>query len=619
MPVKSRLSFRELLSAAFLLTGFILLLCLVYSCHAGKSGFHAFVQDLYEREMTSNTLSLHYGLANPEAFGIEEYDVTLPTYVPGSAPLRADSLSETLGKLTALDRSRLTDQEAYACECLERELLLARATADYPYYSDPLSPSFGIQGQLPILLAEYAFRSRRDVDEYLELLGQTWELYDSMLIYEKERAAYGLPLFLSSLKKTEEQCDTIVTSESLQSGEHFLQSSFRERLNALSASIGLTKEEQLQYESQNDAMLEKVFLPACRHLKEGLRDLESLATPDVYGLAHLPSGKEYYACLLAEETGSGKSPEEARALLLQMLSSETQALSNISKASPESLRALKAGSHEGLGFTDASVIIEDLKLRMDGDYPTLEALAFPGSQAATVPALPSAVVKTVMPGMQDFLAPAFYLTTPMDDVSQNVIYVNPKSTPNGLELYTTLAHEGYPGHLYQNACTAARLMSMESDDARKIRHLIGCSGYVEGWALYVEQRAYDQAASILAGRGRKTDSACILLEKHQRSFMLCLYSLLDVMIHYDGASKEDAARFLSTFGIRDEEGVSAIYDYICLAPGNYLKYYLGYLEILELREQAKKLWKSEDSDLRFHQFLLSEGPADFVTLKGRLR
>ena len=76
------------------------------------------------------------------------------------------------------------------------------------------------------------------------------------------------------------------------------------------------------------------------------------------------------------------------------------------------------------------------------------------------------------------------------------------------------------------------------------------------------------------------------------------------------------------------ETVYQIYQAVIQDPGNYLKYYLGYLEILELKKQAAVLW-SEPNQMtavyddtaflyRFHSFLLQNGPADYRTLAKRL-
>ena len=130
--------------------------------------------------------------------------------------------------------------------------------------------------------------------------------------------------------------------------------------------------------------------------------------------------------------------------------------------------------------------------------------------------------------------------------------------------------------------------------------------------------AYDYAAKLLREQKLDTDAVIAELEKHNRSMQLCLYSMLDIMIHYEGASYNQIAKILEGFGITDSNSCRAIYTYIAQEPCNYLKYYLGYLEILSLQEKAKELWGEEYSDYRFHCFYLDCGPSDFLSLQEEL-
>ena len=612
MKKRSRLTLRELLLACCLLAAFTLLMCTFYPERLEKKAFQDFSKTLYEQEMTANPISLHYSLADPEAFGLQSRGIPMPVYAPGSELSRAASVEEVLKDLRRLKTKHLPAEDRFACACLERSLNLSLQIARFPYYSDPLVPSGGMQSQLPILLSEYAFRTCEDVEEYLRILSQTGEFLSSLLTYERERAASGVLPALSALRDVEKECDEIVTLEALRSGGHFLQTSFQERLSELAGRESISKEAQTAYVIKNDEILKSVIYPAFQDLKHGLRALEAQAKEDRAGLASLPGGKSYYASLLASETGSAKTPEEVRTLLEKTLIREWEAITNLSRAYPECAAVLRSGRHSELGFSDVSVILEDLKQRMQKDFPALCFKDSTDGKAITGASLPDALVKTVSEELSPYCAPAFYLTSPLDDISDNVIYANPKSSPDGLELYVTLAHEGYPGHLYQNAFAATHFLSMEDS---RLRQLLGCGGYLEGWATYAESLAYNYAADVLTQQGRREDAICAILEKHNRSLQLCLYSLLDVKIHYDGATLEDLSAFLATFGVRDAATLQSIRDYICDHPCNYLKYYLGHLEILELKEEAKRLWGDNYQDLRFHSFLLENGPADFENLR----
>ena len=600
---KGRMSAWQLLVCCGLLAAVTLFLCLLFSLRKKEDGFGEFCQRLFVREMTANTIGLHYSLAHPERFGIKEYPVTLPIYEPGSELRASDGLMALWAEFQALPTESLSEEDQYACDCLKRELLLSIALADFPYYGDPLSPVQGMQGELPILLSEYAFREAKDVEEYLMLLSQTGEYFTSLLQYETEKCEAGLSPSAESLLQAAEECDTIVTLSQLEQGQSLFQTSFQERLDGLSGAASLSPEEKQAFLSRNNAILAGIVLPAFQELKAGLIKLSHTAPKDPVALSSLPRGREYYRLLLASVTGSSKTPEEVRSLLERTLVQETEAIRQLTASYPGCLASLKTGSYEDLGFSDASVILSDLEARMKGIYPDL-------------PEQCSVTVKSVSPGLQSFCAPAFYLTSPLDEVTDNVIYVNPAATPSGLELYVTLAHEGYPGHLYQNAYSAANLLSLSNN---RLRQLTGCGGYLEGWALYVEQNAYDDASKLLVSQGRAADAVCVQIAKHERSLRLCLCALFDLMIHYDGAEIKDLTDVLSAFGAKQGADLAPLYAYICAAPCNYMKYYLGYLELLKLKEEARQLWAESYDDLRFHEFFLTWGPADFVSLENKLK
>ena len=319
----------------------------------------------------------------------------------------------------------------------------------------------------------------------------------------------------------------------------------------------------------------------------------------VYGLAALPEGKAYYQELLISQTGSYRSVEEIRQLLTAQFSREYEAVKKLAAEHPELLQYYTRETAPGFPYREASQMLLDLKQRMAEDFPPI-----PGGAV-------DVHVKAVSDSLADYCAPAFYLTAPLDDTASNTIYINRQKTPDGLELYTTLAHEGYPGHLYQ---TVYHNRSSLAAGERPARELLWYGGYQEGWALYVEFLSYQYAAELLRENGQETAALAAALEARNRSLQLCLYCVCDVLIHYEGASYSQIAKVLSGFGITDSTSMKAIYNYIVQTPCNYLKYYLGYLEILSLQEEAKELWGAEYTDYRFHSFFLDCGPADFASL-----
>lgn len=605
----------SILTGMAALTGIALFL----TCYRrDEKKYEEITSDLFREEMLASTLNMHYTLAYPANFGIEEYEVLLPCYETGSYLRTQASTENILTSLRHVNPGKLSDADAYSYKLLTRSLQNTLALNSCPYYEEPLSPSSGMQSQLPILLAEYTFRCRQDVTDYLALLEQTDEYLASLLCYEQEKTAAGMPMPASSIKDVIAQCDTIVTKEDLELGTHFLQSTFRERLQTLCDSGELTISEAEGLIAQNNRLLTTVVQPAYEALADGLFLLEQEAVP-LTGLAAKPGGAEYYQYLLRSETGSYRDMEDIRALLVEAFSQEYESSRALSAQTPGLTEYLSANEELNFPYLSAEDMLQDLQKRMQRDFPALPPETSRGQNTYSTDFArkhyPAVTVKRVSPSLENYCAPAFYLTAPLDDTDNNVIYINEKDSPCGLELYTTLAHEGYPGHLYQTVYSNRTSLALNENP---VRELLWYGGYLEGWALYAEFLSYDYAAELMQEQNRPMDAAYIELEKHNRSLQLCLYSLLDIMIHYDNASLSQVAGVLQNFGITKSSSVNAIYSYIAEEPCNYLKYYLGYLEILALRENAQTLWKDAYTDYTFHKFYLDCGPSDFTSLSERL-
>ncbi len=605
MKKRAPLSIRQLLLASCILTIFLGMTALLFSYKRDEKLFNSLSSRLFEEEMTASTLNMHYTIAHPENFGIHDYKPMLPLYRT-NGNLQSQAAAENfLAALDDIRSERLSESDAYTYTLLMRNLENSYQKNKYTYYNEPLSPSSGMQTQLPILLAEYAFRSRQDVADYLSLLDQTDEYFASLLLFEQEKAANGLLMPASSLDKVIRQCNSILTEQSLAEGAHFLQTTFAERLVPLKEQGKLTAEEVSSLIQLNHQLLCKSMLPAYQSLAEGLSTLKDDSTT-LSGLAARPEGQEYYKYLWASETGSFRSIEEAKELLTAQLEQELAAIRDLSAQYPDAIRSQALREEGWFPYRDAAVMLADLQERMQEDFPSLP------SYSSNMPGL---TVKVVDQNLQNYCAPAFYLTAPLDDTDNNVIYINPKSTPTGLELYTTLAHEGYPGHLYQTVYSNRTCLE---NDENPLRQLLYYGGYVEGWALYVEFISYDYASELMRELGRSQDAVAIQFEKHSRSLQLCLYSLLDIMIHYENASYQQIAQVLENFGIGEASAATAIYSYIAEEPCNYPKYYFGYTEILELQKTARQQWGADYSDYEFHRFYLDCGPSDFTSLQERL-
>ena len=590
--------------------------------------------DLLDTELSGNTINLHYTLAYPENYGLSADPILPSSFTDGDT--RAQ-ITEWQRRLSRIDPQKLDPQDRYAYLLFDRFLALTLEGSDFTYYTDPLSPSSGMVSGLPVLLADYTFRIKKDVEDYLGILEQTGTYFDALIQYEQEKSSAGLFMSDTSADNVIEQCDSIMDPVLLSGGSHFLQQTFTERLDGLVSDKIITEEEKQQYIHKNDLLLTTVMAPAYERVGDAFLVLKGTGT-NPYGLCYYPEGKEYYAYLLAKATGSSRSIPEIRRLLEKDYQENFHALRNLIKAHPGLLKVSSedfslslnmqnsyCGHPEEPGNADlptspvatsdtlcqlSEAILDDLQEQMESDFPKLICISEDkdGHKNEVENNSISCQLKMVSPSMEAYSSPAYYLTPPIDDLQHNTIYLNESNITDDLTLYTTLAHEGYPGHLYQTVYSQSFL---NQQNASCIRSLLHYGGFVEGWAVYVENLSYGYAARLT-----KSEEAAAYIEacRLNRNLHLCLYSYMDIAIHYDGATPEQIGRFLENLGLGQHTNVETIYEYLVEEPCNYLKYYLGYLEFLSLKQQAVELWGTDYSDYRFHKFVLETGPSDFRSL-----
>lgn len=548
-------------------------LLLLSACGTEEPGdqnekFEEYTQEVFCNEVSSNTINLHYTLKNPEDYGITDYEVSLGSFEsdPDMIKVSAENMRQSLQEFSY---EGLDLQNRITFDILEYQVKSAEKNADYVLYEEPLGLVSGVQTQFPVVMSEYRFYDRQDVETYLELLEMTGEYFDSLIKFEREKADAGLFMADYALDTVLEQCRAF-----LDMGDgNYLYSTFADRIGDVKK---LTKEEKSNYIQDNALAVSDYVFPAYEKLISSLEELRGSGENEK-GLVNLPDGADYYELVVRRSTGSDRSVEEMEDLTRRQITDDLEAMEQVlGITTEEAQEAATSMTQDSAGLT--------LSKLQDGIKE-----AFPEAPDTALE------VKYVPEEMEEHLSPAFYMIPAIDNTGENVIYINRAHMNDDLTLFTTLAHEGYPGHLYQT-------IYYESTDPDPVRSVMDFGGYVEGWATYAEMGSY-----YLTPLSREQ---AVLLQKNS-SIILGLYALADMGIHYEGWSRMDTVAFFSNYGITDSETIERIYELIIGSPGNYLKYYIGYVEFLEL----KKDWAEEKgtgfSQKEFHEAVLKVGPAPF--------
>ena len=571
------MSNRPKFTAAIL--AFFLIICFTFSwlfshVFSENARFENFAESIFEKEVSGNALNLHYSLAYPEKQGISRTRATLGTIHPNNEKASAQC-QEYVKKLKNFSQSKLSTSNRLTLDLLLLYYHTEASLGDNYLLEEPLSPSLGIQAQLPVLLAEYSFYTNQDITDYLNLLCSTKEYFQSILAFEQTKSDAGFFMCDETLERIQDQCRAFIQNPD----SNYMLEIFSQKLKAYGK---LSEKDQEQLNLTHKQILKEKVLPAYQTLIEGLEQLLGTGK-NTGGLVNFSGGKEYYQYLLKSQVGIYIPVEKLEKRLTQQLSTDSQEISELLKQHPQLLTLLN--EKMDLPDMEPTRVMELLEKNIQQDFPSTASVDFE--------------IRSVHKSMEEFLSPAFYLTPPMDTGAPNVIYINHGRQISNLELFTTLAHEGFPGHLYQTVYFGRQSPS-------HIRYLIDYSGYVEGWATYAENMSYTWTGL--------DDNLARCLQLNQ-DITLALYGRIDLGIHYEGWTTDDVTEFLSDYGLDDDETVHSVFRAIVSDPASYLPYCIGYMEFKELRDDTEETMGDDFNLKEFHQCILNIGPCSFDVLE----
>ena len=577
--MKHLLKKHRMLSVGIFLAAVLSIIYAAILSPAGKStgSFSEFCTTLFREEMKSNTMNLHFTLKDPKAAGIDSYEITLGSLSGDSPHNQARQLKKLSEELKKYSHRSLKGKDRLTCRLLSDYISRQQNLAAYPYYDEPLTPSGGVTSQLPVLLAEYTFRNTRDIKDYLGLLSQMDTYFLGILDYEQKKADAGLFMSDEACLKVIEGCEVFTEHPD----DNFLIDTFSNRLNAMD---GLTDTQKNAYLKQHSKVLSDHVIPAYSQMIKGLTMLLGRGHNN-WGLCNFPEGKAYYEAVVSADTGCDDSVEDLFSQLAQARREDRTFCQNLLEKNP---KLASQSPKPDAALKEENAMLSRLQKEILTDFPA--------------PPQTDVEICHVDPALSEYLAPAFYITAPIDDISHNRIYINDAKNDTDIYYFTTLAHEGYPGHLYQTICTS-------SYGAPEVLSLLNYPGYTEGWATYTEMQSFYYA-------GLDQDLASLL--QHNQAATLSLYATADIGIHYFGWEKEKNAAFWSEYGVDDTATVKRITDLILEEPGNYLKYYVGYLKFRQMREQLA-LENKSFSVSAFHEAILRTGPSPFSVLEETVR
>lgn len=585
VPDRFTLPRRALYTAVFLLFSLFLLVGCSTSETDSDRQFDAFLDQCFREAVSCDAVTLHYTLSDPSSFGLS--GDTVPAFSDLSLKAGQEQCCRSaalLDRLKTFDPDSLDPDHAFLWQLLRQSLKADVEAGDYLLLQSPLGTN-GLPSRIPLTLSEYYFDDEEDVQTYLSLANQIPDLLTQILSFEQERHNAGItsPAFV-----IEHTVDQIGQFLSASENENLLIETFDDRIGQIPS---LSADQKNTYVSNNRALVRQVILPAYESLQQSLKQYLNADTnrpaEKKERLCQYEGGREYYSLLLSARVGTDMSPEECIAALEETLRQTAAEVVSLTRAHPDLYT--KYLTAEPL-LSDPDAILSQLKQECLNHFPA-------GSDV-------SCTWKVVPESLSSTSASAFYLLPPIDRADTNRIYINANRVDER-ELFSTLAHEGYPGHLYQNTYYL-------HTDPEPLRSLLRCDGYDEGWGVYAQLFSYRYME--WKDTDRETADCLRQLYRDNDILSIVLSCLSDLYVNYADYTSEELTQYLCRMGV-GEESARQIYEYVTENPVSYLSYGIGWYELEELRRDMEEELKDRFDLSLFHKAVLDCGSCPFPLLK----
>ncbi|MDE6201284.1 MAG: DUF885 domain-containing protein [Clostridiales bacterium] len=425
----------------------------------------------------------------------------------------------------------------------------------------------------------FEFRTEKDVQTLLKVTQSTGDAFESYLNFARDRDSMGYPLYDYTLNAMRDYLDDVY-----EKGEEFYLYALADK--KIDDAEFLNEASKTQYKSDYKRALDESYMEGVKALYDGLDEYTGKVTKveQSYLASAGAAGKAYYEWLFRQKTGIKnanitKIYNELVVAYNDYLNkmdgavATIDALQTTDKATYDEFYEYYNETKVLLGLTDPNEILEYLKTAAKDIVPDLK----------TQPDIGFKYMDDTVAEITNSLA--YYMRTPLDltDASENITLNGYQMEQNPTDLLTTIAHEGYPGHLYA-------YVSAKENGASLLSNCTTTLAFSEGWANYVELVLLDNIAQT-------ADTATAKYCEYKKYETLAGYTsmvLYDMRVNYFGDTATDLGR-------------SDIIERLMEIPAAYVPYGYGMYTIYTLHEKAKSSLGSKYSETDFNGALLAEG------------
>lgn len=541
-----------------------------------KEDFNHFLDQCLQVYATKSKMYLHTLFEDPEKYGISLKDCpSFPAYDEKSIENELEQKKQLKEILSHFHKEDLSEEQQLLALILENDLALSiKMEQDYAYYKSTLG-SDGTAISTIRTLCEYRFENEEDVKNYLSLLDDLPDYLSEIYDYEMKRSQIGL------------SPSRLLLRDTINSMEHFLDIEFDQcaLITTFDARIkkmpSVTQEQMDNYIAKNKAKILDDILPACQDYVDKLSSIPEEQQTDQERIVQFDGGSEYYQLLLNQATGTDLTPDQCKEALLELYEECQTDFNTLIKNHADLFTEYYSVTPD---ITEPAEILDLLRKEALVDFPPISKKDY------AISSLPDA--------LSNYQNVASYVIPALDESSEQRIEVTDWMI-DPANLYGTLAHEGFPGHMYQTSYMYENLI-------HPIQACLRNKGFDEGWGSYAQMYGY----SLMTWSNLDEDKTASLqsLYKDNALMSLCLCGLSDLYVNDENHTMTELTEWLADYGI-SENNAKSIYHYVIGHPSEYLSYSVGYYEIINRKEKAEQEEHFSLSD--FHKDILSYGSCPF--------
>lgn len=528
--------------------------------------FDLFLDTIFDELVSDNYLYMHFNVADYKAMGIEKPEVGFGHIVYGVDEEEFNKTEKQLEELLAFDYDKLSLRQQYDYDLLHYSLLETLCGLEYSKYNLIFSSSSQFCDGIVTNLMEFAIYDEESEEDFLVVLKDVPNYINEAIEYSKQQSNDGLYHSDDMLDEEISYIDNLISSNGRSIYEHY-------------------KEYDIYPEVKE--LVENEVIPAFVTLKEYLNTLYGKTKSDKLALTKINNGYAEYT-YITNTSNNG----DMYAIYTQLIEVYSDWVNNFINAYQNNEHILE--DYEDFLNDDKAInlsaedMLEYLRNNSSKRYEYLEDANYVVSSLDTL-------------GDSTL---GYYVSPPIDNLNQNVIRVNAKINNEDydqMSVFEVMAHEGFPGHLYQN-------IYFQQKNPHKFRATQSFIGYTEGYADLAAMDAIDML-NVDDGYKAVAKLNSITFNSH------LLLSIVDLGVNYFGWDVNTIGNKLEKLFL-DKAIAQPLYDMVVAMPGTFVRYGVGYVSHLNLRKKAMDELGDKFDFVAYDRAIIENGPLPFAILEG---